>query len=92
MVSRSNAFVPVFLQERKLFCIFACVHCALNLFKIYKNNKCTFQENSGIILKELCMKKGDTSMSEKSTFYLVREDPLPEAIKKTKKTVTIRPV
>lgn len=35
------------------------------------------------------MKKGDTSMSEKSTFYLVREEILPEAIKKTIKVKEI---
>ena len=43
----------------------------------------------GIILEEFCMKKGDTSMSEKSTFYLVREEILPEAIKKTIKVKEI---
>ena len=64
-----------------------CVHKKRR--KFFTKKPLYFPSKQWYNIPRVFYKKGDCDMSEKSTFYLVREEILPEAIKKTIKVKEI---
>ena len=77
-------------QIFKSACTITCIIVKnTELCKFFTKKPLYFSHKQWYNVPRVFDKKGDSTMSEKSTFYLVREEILPEAIKKTIKVKEI---